>query len=69
MLGWLAYEQGIESHVSVFDKSARRDGTFQRSDFRFDHAGDAYFCPAGKMLATNGRLVNNATTLLYRASA
>jgi IS5 family transposase len=68
MLGWLAYEQGIEPHVSVFDKSARRDGTFQRSDFTFDHAGDVYFCPAGKMLATNGRLVNDETTLLYRAS-
>jgi hypothetical protein len=52
----------------VFDKSRRRDGTFQRSDFSFDHAGDAYFCPAGKMLATNGRLVNDETTLLYRAS-
>jgi transposase len=68
MLGWLAYEQGIEPHVSVFDKSARRDGTFQRSDFTFDQAGDVYFCPAGKMLATNGRLVNDETTLLYRAS-
>jgi transposase len=68
MLGWLAYEQGIEPHVSVFDKSARRDGTFQRSDFTFEHAGDVYFCPAGKMLATNGRLVNDETTLLYRAS-
>jgi hypothetical protein len=68
MLGWLAYEQGIKPHVSVFDKSARRDGTFQRSDFTFDQAGDVYFCPAGKMLATNGRLVNDETTLLYRAS-
>jgi hypothetical protein len=28
MLGWLAHEQGIEPHVSVFDKSTRRDGTF-----------------------------------------
>ncbi len=64
----LVYEQGIEPHVSVFDKSRRRDGTFQRSDFTFDHEGDAYFCPAGKMLATNGRLVNDETTLLYLAS-
>uniref|UniRef100_UPI001B7FF4C6 transposase n=1 Tax=Muricoccus aerilatus TaxID=452982 RepID=UPI001B7FF4C6 len=68
MLGWLVYEQGIEPYVSVFDKSRRRDGTFQRSGFTFDQAGDAYFCPAGKMLATNGRLVNEETTLLYRAS-
>ena len=27
MLGWLVYEQGIEPHVPVFDKSARRDGS------------------------------------------
>jgi hypothetical protein len=28
MLGWLLHEQGIEPHVTVFDKSARHDGTF-----------------------------------------
>ena len=27
MLGWLVYEHGIEPHVTVFDKSARTDGT------------------------------------------
>ena len=27
MLGWLVYEHGIEPHVTVFDKSARKDGT------------------------------------------
>ena len=34
MLAWLVYEQGIEPHVPVFDKSARKDGTFSRDDFR-----------------------------------
>ena len=33
MLGWLVYEHGIEPHVTVFDKSARKDGTFSREDF------------------------------------
>jgi transposase len=28
MLNWLVYEQGIEPHVPVFDKSTRTDGTF-----------------------------------------
>ncbi len=37
MLGWLVYEQGIEPHVTVFDKSARQDGTFSRDDFTYDH--------------------------------
>jgi transposase len=68
MLGWLVYDQGIEPHVSVFDKSARRDGTFERSAFTYDHAGDVYFCPSGKMLTTKGTLVNDGATLLYRAS-
>jgi len=48
MLGWLVYEQGIEPHVTVFDKSARQDGTFSRDDFTYDHAGDVYYCPAAK---------------------
>ena len=68
MLGWLVYDQGIEPHVSVFDKSARRDGTFERSAFTYDHAGDVYFCPTGKMLTTKGTLVNDGATLLYRAT-
>src|SRR5215472_12129266 len=33
MLGWLVDERGIEPHVTVFDKSARKDGTFSREDF------------------------------------
>ena len=68
MLGWLVYEQGIEPHVSVFDKSARQDGTFARDAFSYDREGDVYFCPTGKMLTTKGTLVNDGATLLYRAS-
>ena len=44
MLGWLVYEHGIEPHVTVFDKSARTDGTFSREDFKYDPAGDVYVC-------------------------
>ena len=68
MLGWLVYEQGIEPHVSVFDKSARTDGTFSRADFTYDHSGDVYTCPAGKTLFCKGTLVNDGATLMYRAS-
>jgi len=68
MLGWLVYEHGIEPHVTVFDKSTRRDGTFSRDDFTYDHVGDVYSCPAGKMLTTTGSRVNDGTTLRYRAS-
>ncbi len=50
MLGWLVYEHGIEPHIPVFDKSGRRDGTFTRSDFSYDHSQDVYHCPGGKQL-------------------
>lgn len=68
MLGWLVYERGIEPHIPVFDKSKRKDGTFSREAFTYDHQGDVYFCPGGKMLTTKGTLVNDGATLLYRAS-
>ena len=35
-LAWLVEERGIEPHIPVFDKSARRDGTFERSEFTYD---------------------------------
>ncbi len=68
MLGWLVYEHGIEPHVTVFDKSARKDGTFSREDFKYDPADDVYVCPGGKTLTTTGTRVNDGATLLYRAS-
>jgi transposase len=68
MLAWLVHERGIEPHVPVFDKSKRHDGTFSREDFSYDHEGDAYVCPGGKMLTSKGTVVNDGTTLLYRAS-
>ncbi len=55
MLGWLVEEQGIEPHVTVIDKSERKDGTFSRSDFTFDHEKDVYICPAGKLLKPRQR--------------
>lgn len=49
-LAWLVHDQGIEPHIPVFDKSQRRDGTFSRSDFAYDHQRDLYLCPGGKEL-------------------
>ena len=75
MLNWLVHERGIEPHIPVFDKSAREDGTFSRSDFTYDHATDAYTCPAGKQLVHGRRGfrsprtgVTKADHLIYRAS-
>ena len=49
-LDWLVETKGIAPHIPVFDKSKRDDGTFSRSDFQFDTAGNLYTCPAGKPL-------------------
>jgi len=67
MLNWLVEEKGIAPHIPVFDRSKRDDGTFSRSDFRYEPTSDLYHCPAGKTLTTTGTLVNGGTTLLYLA--
>jgi transposase len=67
MLNWLVEEKGIAPHIPVFDRSKRDDGTFSRSDFRYDSTDDVYHCPAGKTLTTTGTLVNGGTTLIYLA--
>jgi Transposase DDE domain len=66
MLGWLVYEHGIEPHLTVFDKSARTDGTFSRDDFTYDHEHDVYYCPGGTALVTTGSPVNDGATMPYR---
>ncbi|WP_441228186.1 IS1182 family transposase [Tardiphaga sp. 20_F10_N6_6] len=68
MLGWLVDDHAIEPHIPVFDKSAREDGTFARDAFAYEPEADIYLCPAGKVLASTGTLVNDGATLLYRAS-
>jgi hypothetical protein len=72
--GWLAHERGIEPHVPVFDKSERRDGTFEKGDF-YDHKRDLYTCPGGKEFRSrqisykNERpLVDEKAVIRYRAS-
>lgn len=50
MLNWLVQERGIAPHIPVIDKSGRKDGTFERSDFTNDVEDDAYTCPGGKKL-------------------
>jgi hypothetical protein len=67
MLAWLVKEKGIEPHIPVFDKSARKDGTLSRAHFRFDADQNIYICPQGKPLTTTGR-VHQGRTLYYRAS-
>ena len=68
-LNWLVKDKKIAPHIPVIDQSKRDDGTFSREDFTFDKERNVYTCPAGKILTTTGRLVNDGeTTLLYFAS-
>ena len=75
MLGRLVHDRGIEPHIPVFDKSERRDGTFEKGDFVYDHKRDLYICPGGKELRSrqisykNERpLVDEKDVIRYRAS-
>ena len=65
-LGWLV-SQGIAPHIPVRDASERDDGTFSRSDFRWDKRRGVYICPNNKVLHTTGT-VHDGTMLRYRAS-
>ena len=47
---------GIIPHIPVWDMSRRDDGTFSRSEFRFDSRRNVYICPAGETLTTSGRI-------------
>jgi hypothetical protein len=64
---WLVNEQTIAPYIPVIDKSKRDDGTFSREDFTFDRERDIYICPAGKILTTTRKVMND-DQLLYRAS-
>jgi transposase len=66
LLKWLM-DRKITPHVPVWDKSARTDGKFSRSDFVFDRDRNVYVCPAGKLLTNNG-LIDQGRILPYRAS-
>lgn len=74
-LNWLINEEGILPHIPIIDKSKRKDGTFEKSDFVYDHEKDAYICPIGLPLRPTQRVYRNRKTpvaadnqIRYRAS-
>jgi len=75
MLGWMVEEKAIEPHIPVWDKTERKDGTFERDDFKWNEEADEYRCPAGNALRSEWRPfknprkhVTNADTIIYRSS-
>lgn len=67
MLGWMVEEKGIAPHVPVWDKTERKDGTFQREDFTWDAQANEYRCPAGKALRSEWRPFKKARTHITKA--
>ncbi len=74
-LNWLVNDEGILPHIPVFDKSRRKDGTFEKSDFVYNHDRDAYICPVGLPLYPAKKVYRNRKTpigadnmIRYRAS-
>jgi transposase len=65
-LDWLVNVR-IAPHIPVRDASERDDGTFSRSDFRWDRRQGVYICPNGKVLHTSGT-VHEGYKLRYLAS-
>ncbi len=53
--------------IPVRDASERDDGTFSRSDFRWDRKRGVYICPNNKVLHTSGT-VHESYKLRYLAS-
>jgi transposase len=65
-LDWLVSRR-IVPHIPIRDASERDDGTFSRSDFRWDRRRGVYICPNNKVLHTSGT-VHEGYKLRYRAS-
>jgi transposase len=65
-LAWIV-GQKITPYIPVRDFSQRDDGTFSRSDFKFDKDRNIYVCPAGKLLKTTGH-ITSGYMLRYTAS-
>jgi transposase len=66
LLKWLV-DRNITPHVPVWDKSARQDGTFSRTDFVFDRERNIYICPGGAELTSTGN-IDQGHIVYYRAS-
>ena len=75
MLAWMVHEKGIEPHVPVWDKTARKDDSFATSDFLWDAQANEYRCPEDKPLRSEWRQfakprtrITKADTVIYRSS-
>ena len=58
-LNWLVEEEGILPHIPVIDKSKRKDGTYEKSEFIYNHKKDEYICPVGLPLRPAQREYKN----------
>lgn len=73
-LGWLVKQRDIIPFIPVIDKGERTDGTYSRSDFKWDEKNDQYTCPEGHSLrrfrrnySDPNRIKKTGGTYKYRA--
>jgi hypothetical protein len=66
LLKWLV-DRSITPHIPMWDKSARPDGTFRRTDFVFNQERNIYVCPGGAELTSTGN-IDQSHIVYYRAS-
>src|SRR5215467_1021005 len=67
-LGWLV-GAGITPQIPVWDKSAREDGTFSRSDFTFDPERNIYTAPPARCSRPPATSVTTTCCVILRPSA
>lgn len=75
MLSWMVNKKSIEPHIPVWDKTERKDGTFERDDFKWNEEADEYRCPVGNALRSEWRPFKNPrkhvtkeNTIIYSSS-
>jgi len=66
LLDWMVEKKHIEPHTPVWDKTSRRDGSYDRDNFIWHEKKNEYRCPHGRALHTTGN-VTHAKTILYRS--
>ncbi len=75
MLGWMVNDKHIAPHVSVWDRTDRKDGSLSASDFVWDGRTNEYRCPRGFALRSERRPftqprdhITKVGTIVYRSS-
>ena len=68
MLAWMVEEKDIEPHVSMWDKTERKNESFSSNDFHWNEKAEEYRCPAGNALRSEWHAFKNECTHVTKAN-